>query len=42
MNGKLHAITVGNFRPIRFSMTAVQVSDNAVAAALLGGLPPAQ
>lgn len=42
MNTKLHAITDTNGRPIRFFMTAGQVSDYTGAAALLGGLPRAE
>ena len=42
MNTKRHAITDTNGRPIRFFMTAGQVSDYTGAAALLGGLPRAE
>ena len=41
MNTKLHAVTDAEGRPIRFFMTAGQVSDYTGAAALLGSLPPA-
>jgi transposase len=41
MNTKLHAVTDTEGRPIRFFMTAGQVSDYIGAAALLGGLPKA-
>jgi len=41
MNTKLHAITDAEGRPIRFYMTAGQVSDYTGAAALLGSLPNA-
>ena len=41
MNTKLHAVTDTNGRPIRFFMTAGQVSDYTGAAALLDGLPEA-
>ena len=36
MNTKLHAVTDADGRPIRFFMTAGQVSDYTGAAALLG------
>lgn len=39
MNTKLHAVTDAEGRPIRFFMTAGQVSDYTGAAALLGSLP---
>ena len=39
---KLHAVTDTKGRPIRFFMSAGQVSDYTGAAALLGGLPSAQ
>ena len=39
MNTKLHAVTDAEGRPIRFFMTAGQVSDYTGAAALLGYLP---
>ncbi len=42
MNTKLHAVTDAEGRPIRFFMTAAQVSDYIGAAALLGGLPKAE
>ena len=42
MNTKLHAVTDAEGRPIRFYMTAGQVSDYAGAAALLGSLPKAE
>jgi transposase len=41
MNTKLHAVTDGEGRPIRFFMTAGQVSDYTGAVALLGSLPSA-
>ena len=41
MNTKLHAVTDTKGRPIRFFMSAGQVSDYTGAAALLGGLPAA-
>ena len=41
MNTKLHAVTDAGGRPIRFFMTAGQVSDYTGAAALLGSLPKA-
>ncbi len=41
MNTKLHAVTDADGRPIRFFMTAGQVSDYTGAAALLGSLPAA-
>ncbi len=41
MNTKLHAVTDADGRPIRFFMTAGQVSDYAGAAALLSSLPSA-
>lgn len=41
MNTKLHAVTDADGRPIRFFMTAGQVSDYTGAAALLGSLPKA-
>jgi transposase len=40
-NTKLHAVTDAKGRPIRFFMSAGQVSDYTGAAALLGGLPQA-
>ena len=42
MNTKLHAVTDADGRPIRFFMTAGQVSDYSGAAALLGSLPAAE
>jgi transposase len=42
MNTKLHAITDAEGRPIRFFMTAGQVSDYTGAAPLLGSLPKAE
>ena len=42
MNPKLHAVTDAQGRPIRFFLTAGQVSDYTGAAALLGGLPSAE
>lgn len=36
---KLHAVTDRNGRPIRFVMTAGQISDHTGAAALLDDLP---
>ncbi len=41
MNTKLHAVTDADGRPIRFFMTAGQVSDYTGAAALLSSLPTA-
>ena len=41
MNTKMHAVTDAEGRPIRFFMTAGQVSDDTGAAALLGSLPKA-
>lgn len=42
MNTKLHAVTDAKGRPLRFFMTAGQVSDYTGAAALLGSLPAAE
>ena len=42
MNTKLHAVTDASGRPIRFFITAGQVSDYTGATALLSGLPDAQ
>ncbi len=42
MNTKLHAVTDRNGRPIRFFMTAGQISDYTGAAALLDDLPAAK
>ncbi len=41
LNTKLHAVTDAKGRPLRFFMTAGQVSDYTGAAALLGSLPAA-
>jgi len=41
MNTKLHAVTDARGRPLKFFMTAGQVSDYAGAAALLSSLPEA-
>jgi transposase len=41
MNSKLHAVTDADSRPIRFFMTAGEVSDHTGAAALLDSLPKA-
>lgn len=41
MNTKLHAVTDAKGRPIRFFMSAGQVSDYTGAAALLESLPKA-
>jgi transposase len=41
MNTKLHAVTDANGKPIRFFLSAGQVSDYTGAAALLGSLPKA-
>ena len=41
MNTKLHAVTDAKGRPIRFFMSAGQVSDYTGAAALLDSLPQA-
>ena len=41
MNTKLHAVTDADGRPIRFFMTAGQVSNYTGAAALLGSFPKA-
>ena len=41
MNTKLHAVTDASGRPIRFFMTAGQVSDYTGARALLSSLPAA-
>jgi transposase len=41
MNTKLHAVADADGRPIRFFMTAGQVSDYTGAAALLSSLPKA-
>jgi predicted oxidoreductase len=40
LNTKLHAVTDAKGRPLKFFMTAGQVSDYTGAAALLGSLPP--
>jgi len=42
MNTKLHAVTDTGGRPIRFFITAGQVSDYTGAMALLGDLPDAE
>ena len=42
MNTRLHAVADADGRPIRFFMTAGQVSDHAGAAALPGSLPKAE
>ena len=42
MNTKLHAVTDAKGRPLKFFMTAGQVSDYTGAAALLGSLPAAK
>ena len=42
MNTKLHAVTDENGRPIRFFMSAGEISDYTGAAALLSSLPSAQ
>lgn len=42
LNTKLHAVTDTKGRPLRFFMTAGQVSDHTGAAALLGSLPAAE
>lgn len=42
MNTKLHAVTDEDGRPIRFFMTAGQVSDYTGAAAMLSSLPAAE
>ena len=42
MNTKLHAVTDAKGRPLKFFMTAGQVSDYTGAAALLGSLPGAE
>lgn len=41
MNTKLHAVTHTSEEPIHLSITAGQVSDYAVEAALMNGLPEA-
>ncbi len=41
MNTKLHAVTDTRGRPVRFFITAGQVSDYTDAAALMNGLPEA-
>ena len=41
MNTKLHAVADAKGRPIRFFMSAGQVSDHTSAAILLDGLPKA-
>lgn len=42
LNTKLHAVTDAKGRPLKFFMTAGQVSDYTGAAALLGSLPGAE
>jgi transposase len=42
LNTKLHAVTDAKGRPLKFFMTACQVSDHTGAAALLGSLPAAE
>ena len=42
LNTKLHAVTDAKGRPLKFFMTAGQVSDYIGAAALLGSLPAAE
>ena len=42
MNTKLHAVTDAEGRPIRFFMTAGEVSDYTCAVALLDSLPKAE
>jgi len=42
MNTKLHAVTDESGRPIRFFMSAGEISDYTGAAALLSSLPSAQ
>jgi hypothetical protein len=42
MNTKLNAVTDADGRPIRFFMTAGQVSDYTGAAAMLSSLPAAE
>ncbi len=42
LNTKLHAVTDAKGRPLKFFMTAGQVSDHTGAAALLGSLPGAE
>ncbi|AJE44799.1 transposase, IS4 family [Celeribacter indicus] len=42
MNTKLHAVTDGEGRPLRFFMSAGQVSDYTGARAMLRDLPPAK
>ncbi len=42
MNTKLHAVTDENGRPIRFFMSAGEISDYTGAAAFLSSLPSAQ
>ena len=42
MNTKLHAVTDTSGRPIRFFITAAQVSDYTGAAALMNSLPQAE
>ena len=42
MNTKLHAVTDADGRPIRFFMTAGQVSEYSGSAARLGNMPKAE
>lgn len=42
LNTKLHAVTDAKGQPLKFFMTAGQVSDDTGAAALLGSLPGAE
>lgn len=42
MNTKVHTVTYADDRPIRFFVTAGQVSDNTGAATPLGSLPKAE
>jgi transposase len=42
LNTKLHAVTDAKGRPLKFFMTAGEVSDYTGAAALLGSLPAAE
>ena len=41
MNTKLHAVTEDSGGPVRFFITAGQVSEHTSAAALMSGLPEA-
>jgi len=42
LNAKLHAVTDAKGRPLKFFLTAGQVSDHTGAAPLLGSLPAAE